>query len=143
MKMNKTIFGTLFIILILLFSCNSEKKTAIEPKNYYYLFYQNYDEVVDTIPYRFGCKVDSGSIFQGAFHFRYKYNNSMHELRKYIYFNKSDSTSGTTSYTLDSLGVIYNKSNYYKSYATLSTNNDSINSLVKNSLGYIIIDDFK
>jgi hypothetical protein len=143
MKINKTIFGTLFISSIFLFNCSSEKKTAQETKNYYYLFYQNYNEVTDTIPYRLGCKVDSGSIFKGAFHFRYKYDNSMHELRKYVYFDKIDSTSGTTSYTLDSLGVIYNKSNYYKSYATLSSNNDSINSLVKNSLGYIIIDDFK
>lgn len=143
MKINKTIFGTLFISLTLLFSCNSEKKTAIEPKKYYYLSYQNYNEVIDTIPYKLGSKVDSGSIFQGTFHFRYKYNNSMHELRKYVDFDKADSTSGTTSYTLDSLGVIYNKSNYYKSYATLSSNNDSINSLLKTSLGYIIMDDFK
>ena len=142
MKINKTIFGTLFISLTLLFSCNSEKKIEQQHK-YYYLFYQNYNEIIDTIPYNLGNNVDSGSVLQGTFHFRYKYNNSMHELRKYVYFDKADSTSGTTSYTLDSLGVIYNKSNYYKSYATLSSNNDSINSLLKTSLGYIIMDDFK
>lgn len=143
MRINKIIFGTLFISLNFLFSCNNQKKTTIESKKYYYLFYQNYNEVIDTISYQLGNKVDSESILQGAFHFRFKYNNSMHELRKYIYLNKTDSTSGTTSYTLDSLGVIYNKSNYYKSYAALSSNNDSINNLLKTSLGYIIIDDFK
>src|ERR1700752_5073599 len=106
------------IILATIFSIScSENKKHTNPNSikHYYLATQNYNETIDTIPYNLGYKVDSGSIFQGAFHFRYKYNNSMHELRKYVYFDKADSTSGTTSYTLDNLGVIYNKSNYYKS----------------------------
>ncbi len=138
----------IYISLIAIFfflSCTKNEKEIIKEK-YYYIATQYYNEKIDTIPYNVGNEIPDSSCFLGNSFFLYGDSINIHVLKKYKtdeYLNDNkEKVAGTIFYTLDSLGVIYNKNVVNSSFGILSSNNDSINRLLSFSLGHIIRDDF-
>jgi hypothetical protein len=144
----KTIPLILFTKILFLLACTNKNKPETNTKhikniNKYYLYHSATSTVLDTIPYNESSKsVDGSSKLIGKFLFIFNNEEDIHSISKYVYESETDSTVGNVSYTLDDLGVIYNKSYAYPTFAKLSSNNDSLNKLIETSLNYTLLDQF-
>lgn len=136
------------ILIVLLIGCNKKENNKTDKTNrYYYLSTQFYNDKIDTIPYNIGNQIPDSTKYIAKSCFLYGDSIHIHILKKYKeedYFNKAnEKIAGTISYTLDDIGIIFNKSTTSSSFGILSSNNDSINRLLSISLGHIIMDEFK
>lgn len=136
--------------IILIVSCNKNSTTESINKDdfkthLYYISTRNYDEIIDTIPYSIGNYTPDSAKLVGLYLFLYGDTLIKHRINKYVdstYNETSKKYEYNVTYTLDSLGSIYNKNIEYPSFGLLSSNNDSINRLITVSLGHIIINKF-
>lgn len=143
--MNKFIIISL---IFLIFSCNkNENEIIVKTDKFYYLSTQYYNDKIDTIPYSVGNQISDSINYIAKSYFLYGDTINMHVIKKYMIADHLDKNNekiaGTISYTLDDIGLIYNKSTTYSSFGILSSTNDSINRLLAISFGHIIMDEFK
>jgi hypothetical protein len=157
MKNCVQVLATIILSLSIFVNCSTKNKSnekleetkqekVVETKpthKNYYLFRKMYDGFVDTIPVESAANFIENTLLEGVFYFRYSGENDMHIISKYVYASKTDSTEGNISYTLDTLGVIYNKSTYYPSFAVLSSTNDSLNEFLNTALNFALLDQFQ
>jgi len=66
---------------------------------------------------------------------RFRYNNMDHALIAYTSDNHAPTDGGSFYYTLDTLGIIYDRSTTWPGFSVLQSNNDSLNNLIAMALG--------
>lgn len=117
--------------------CKNERLKEKEPVRFYYLSYSKFGSLADTIPYEegFGIGEQDELLVTESF----EYRKQFHTIKFYSSDNKASVDGGGLKYTLDSMGVVYNRSTTWPNFRRLSTNNDSINDLISASLGYMMM----
>lgn len=69
----------------------------------------------------------------------FEYRGKLHSIRFYSSEGTAPVDGGELKYTLDSLGVIYERAVWWPNFIRLSSNNDSINDLVSAAFGQIMM----
>ncbi|MFN5416898.1 MAG: hypothetical protein ACK5B9_07565 [Flavobacteriia bacterium] len=126
----------LLIGIMILYSCNSEKKSHLEKNKFYYLFSSHKNSNKDSlqlieIPKH--SEVDS-LIYRCDF----ESNKGEHVIQMFINPQHLVCDGGYVIYELDNLGIIYTRSTSWNKFKILESNNDSINKLISFALGKII-----
>lgn len=117
--------------------CKNELLKEKEPVRFYYLSYYKFGSLVDTIPYEEGFGIgEQDELLVTEF---FEYRKQFHTIKFYSSDNRAPVDGGDLKYTLDSMGVVYNRSTTWPNFRRLSTNNDSINDLISASLGYMMM----
>jgi len=68
----------------------------------------------------------------------FKHNKKDHVVKVYTSDNHAPVDGGRLYYTLDSLGIIYERSTTWPGFSRLKTNNDSINDLISQAFAHIL-----
>lgn len=123
---------------LMLWDCGDSKKETNQKIHFYYLAsYQNRPLSKDTIAYEEIRHILPGDELVAEEHFEYRGNPHS------IHFYSSEGTApvdgGALKYTLDTLGVIYERAVWWPNFIRLSSNNDSINDLVSVAFGQIMM----
>lgn len=136
--MNNYIKALLMVVLIL--GANGCKKQLLkekEPVRFYYLSYYKFGSLADTIPYEDVNIIEEQDELLATEFFEYR--KQFHTIKFYSSDNKAPVDGGDLKYTLDSMGVVYNRSTTWPNFRRLSTNNDSINDLISTAFGYVMM----
>lgn len=123
------------LTVFILASCNN--KTVSKKTTLYYVIDSERQLPSDTIQYNEKQAVDTADIILAKTGFMYK--NKEHGITVYTSDNHAPIDGGRLYYTLDTLGIIYERSTTWWSCLRLYSNNDSINDLISQALGHILM----
>ena len=122
-----------FITLVLLLSCIDKKvrdKTA-----FYYIIDSDRSRPHDTIK-RSDVSPDKADTLLAKDGFTYQ--NKEHGIYLYTSDNHAQIDGGRLYYTLDTFGIIFERSTTWRTSLRLRSNNDSINDIISHALAHIL-----
>ena len=128
----KSILFISFIFILL--SC---KKTVTKNVNFYYISDTEFSRGNDTIKFCLLPQVDTADLYIGKGHF--VFNNVDHLIKSYTSDNHAPIDGGRLYYTLDTIGIIYQRSTTWYNALRLQTNCDSINNLISQAFAHILL----
>ena len=118
----------IFCLTTIFFSCKEESKSN-EPICFYYTQTIQDTTTVDTIPFRGFIRIDSlGELLATE---KFKYNNTYHQIKMFSTDKYAPIDGGELYYTLDNIYCMYSRSTCWSNFGILSSNNDSINEILK------------
>lgn len=121
-------------VIFILLSC---KKPLAKDVKFYYISDTEFSHGNDTIKFDFLPQVDTADLFIGKGHF--VFNNIDHLIKSYTSDNHAPVDGGRLYYTLDTIGIIYQKSTTWFNALRLQTNCDSINNLISQAFAHILL----
>lgn len=129
------------VVLCLIFILSDCKKSeTIRKKEIYFYYlscYQNVSLSSDTLKYEeVNCITSADELIETE-HFKYK--EQYHTINFYSSEGAAPIDGGGLKYTLDTIGVIYNRAVWWPNFVRLSSNNDSMNDLIGTAFGYIMM----
>lgn len=126
----------LIVNLLILLSCNIDDKKKNTVKYFYVIFRRDHFNA-DTIPTNDINNIDSTYKLIATEGFYYL--NKVHHINLYSDDDNSPMDGGALKYTLDSIGLIYERSTTWPNFIKLTTNNDSLNDLISIAYSAIIM----
>lgn len=125
-------------LMFILSNCKKSERLREKEIYFYYLTcYQGVPLSTDTLKYEEVNRITSADELIATEHFKYK--EQYHIIKFYSNENTAPVDGGGLKYTLDSIGVIYDRAVWWPNFGRLSSNNDSINDLISTAFGYIMM----
>lgn len=127
---------TIVLILIIALASSCADKKTDEEIVLYYVIGSTHSNSKDTIYTTKNQQADTTDDLLAQDFFHYKTKD--HILKLFTSDNHAPVDGGRLYYTLDSIGIIYERSTTWPGFGRLKSNNDSINDLINQAFAHIL-----